>query len=114
MAWSFVADTAFRQSALLNTKIIADSFRFIERRDAGMQRNDAWGQAVLKTRCELLNGANLCRQISVQAHTGAAEKFSADRMLWKEPKIGDHLVRDTGREPHSTGFRVSSHEACIV
>ncbi|PBC39082.1 hypothetical protein CJ179_37410 [Rhodococcus sp. ACS1] len=60
---------------------------------------DAWTGTVVKKSRKLLDGSNLYRQVTVQTETGTTEKIRVDRALWKELKVGDHLVKDAGREP---------------
>lgn len=64
-----------------------------------MGHEDAWTGTVVKKSRKLLDGSNLYRQVTVQTETGTTEKIRVDRALWKELKVGDHLVKDAGREP---------------
>lgn len=64
-----------------------------------MEREDAWTGTVTEKSRELLDGANLYRQVTVQTEDNRVEKVRVDRSLWKELKVGDRLVKDAGGEP---------------
>ena len=64
-----------------------------------MQSEDVWTATVVKKKRALFDGANLYRQVTVALEDGRTKTIRVERRLWTELEIGDHLVKEAGRDP---------------